>query len=96
MGVAYAKTGRHQEAFEAFEKAIGASGGSVTRVGVTDQLVGTIFGGESGKRQAFAKVVGAYCYNVGLMKQKLGRSSSEAMERARHLGYDKTLVVELK
>ena len=74
LGIAYAKTGSYAEAIGAFETAIGAAGGSVSRVGVTDQLVGTIFGGEGGKRQEFANAVGAYCYNLGLMQEKLGRS----------------------
>lgn len=96
LGIAYAKAGKYEDALVEFEKAIGAAGGSVKGVGVIDQVVGTILGEESEKRQEFAKVVGAYCYNVGIMEEKLGRSSSEAMERARQLDYDRTLIVELK
>ncbi len=60
-----------------------------------DQLVGSVFGGEVDKRQAFAKVLGAYCYNAGLMEQKLGYSS-DAMRAASRLGYDEKLIVVLK
>lgn len=95
LGIACAKAGKYEDALEAFERAIGAASGSVNRVDAIDQVVGTLFGGEAGKRQAFSKVVGAYCYNVGLMHEKLGRSS-DAIERAKRLGYDETLVVKLK
>ena len=95
LGIAYAKAGNYDEALASFKTAVAAAGGSVNRVATIDKLVGAVFGGEADKRQAFAEVVGSYCYNAGLMEEKLGRSSN-AMEVARQLGYDRTLIVEMK
>lgn len=95
LGIVYAKTSRYEDALAEFRSAIGAAASSVNRVGLTDQVVATVFGGETGKRREFAKTVGAYYFNVSIMEEKLGRSSN-AKEIARQLDYDKTLVVELK
>jgi tetratricopeptide (TPR) repeat protein len=95
LGIVYAKAGKYEDALLEFREAIGVAGSSVNKVGLTDKLVAKVFAGETGKRKEFAKAVGAYCYNIGVMEEKLGRSSN-AKEIARQLEYDRTLVVVLK
>ena len=94
LGIAYAKAEKFEDALAQFKLAVDVAGRSVNKVGLTDQLVGNVFGGETGKRKEFAKTVGAYCYNAGLIEEKLGRTSN-AKEIAKQLDYDKALVIKL-
>ena len=95
LGIAYAKVDQFEDALAEFEKAIGAALGSVSGIGAYELLLASLLEGEIGKRQEFTKIIGAYCYNVYLMEQKLGRNSN-AKEIAEQLDYDKTMVVMLK
>lgn len=98
LGIAYAKAGKYEDALVQFRNAIEVAGESVGRVDLTDQLVGEVFGGEVGKRQEFTKTVGAYCYNAGMMEEKLGQISSakDMKELAVQLDYDKSLVAVIE
>ena len=95
LGRALAKSGKYEQALGAFGNAISVAGNSVNKVGLTDQVVGNVFGGEKGKHRDFGRVVGAFYYNAGLMEEKLGRSgrSGTAKDIARQLNYDKALVL---
>lgn len=48
LGIAYAKAGKYEDALAQFKNAVEVAGHSVNKVGLTDQLVGTVFGGETG------------------------------------------------
>jgi tetratricopeptide (TPR) repeat protein len=92
LGRVYAAAGLNEDALGEFKEAIGAALGTVERVDVTDRLLADAFTGEAGKRRAFAKVAGAYYYNVAQIEERLGISSS-ARSVAEQLGYDSALTV---
>lgn len=98
LGIALVKAGNYQEALIAFNTAINVAAYSLGATDITGSVVGALLGGQKEEVQAYAKTVGAFYYNSGLMEEKTGADDAGKAERetAEQLNYDQTLIVSLE